>query len=156
MGPFWDDFWIILGSFWDHFGMTFQIPIYFKRTYFMNHTNCLKLADFFLFVLICPIFIKDFSFFFQIKKSNLFLVQSTSTLDLLSKRNGSKHQKETPANQPKERGLGPLESPRGGAQGSPSGPKPRRVPKGPHLSFGWLSFPQTVLALWGSGVFKGW
>ena len=63
MGPFWDDFWIILGSFWDHFGMTFQIPIYFKRTYFMNHTNCLKLVDFFVFFLICPIFIKDFIFF---------------------------------------------------------------------------------------------
>ena len=63
LGQFWDDFWIILGSFWDEFGMTFQIPIYFKRTYFMNHTNCFKLADFFLIFLICPIFIKDFSFF---------------------------------------------------------------------------------------------
>ena len=52
--------------------MTFQIPIYFKRTYFMNHTNCLKLADFFVFFLICPIFIKDFKLF-QIKNPIYFL-----------------------------------------------------------------------------------
>ena len=63
-----DNFGIILGSVWDDF----QIPIYFKRTYFMNHTNCLKLADLFRIFFDLSDFYKGF-YFFQIKNPIYFL-----------------------------------------------------------------------------------
>ena len=62
-----DKFGIILGSVWDDF----QIPIYFKRTYFMNHTNCFKLADFSNFFDLSS-FYKGF-YFLQIKNPIYFL-----------------------------------------------------------------------------------